>query len=237
MGSIRMESAGKGEDESPLAAFLASYLLLGGSSYDETFPRIATSQDVEARLVLAQLLGRVPGPQAEEVLIEMLSDGHAIVQGEVARQLTRRDPEKAGPTLLAHLAQAGDGWNGPQKIMDPLLNHVDGGKLEMIRALGDLKYEPAGPALLELLGRTVRVLLEALEKLGRRDYIQALDRCLQDLEGIRVVAEWAGEKHLVELEPALRRQLEGEAPIEVIDALGKIGDQTTATRLIGVCVS
>lgn len=235
---VRAEPAGDEKHESRLADLLASYLLLGGDAYDEAFPRVAASQDAGARLVLAELLGRVSGTQAEELLLKMLSDQDALVQGEVVRQLVARGSEKVGPILLAHLGEARDGSSGPNNIMDPILNRVDGGKLEMIRSLGELKYAPAGPALLDLLSRTtngytVRILLDALEKLGRRDYVQALERCLREPEGLRVVADWAGEKHVVELEPILRAALprSGDNRSRVIEALGKIGNENTAAIL------
>lgn len=237
--SVRTEPAGDEKHESRLADSLASYLLLGGNAYDEAFPRIAASQDTGARRVLAELLGRVPGAQAEELLVKMLSDQDALVQGEVVRQLVARGSEKVGPILLAHLGEARDGSSGPRNIMDPILNRVEGGKIETIRALGDLKFAPAGPALLELLsrtsdGETVRELLEALEKLGRKDYLLALERCLREPEGLRAVADWAGEKRVVELEPLLRGALAraGGLHTVVVDALGKIGDETTAATLI-----
>ena len=81
----------------------------------------------------------------------MLKDGNSVVQGEVVRQLAKGDPKQVGSVLLAALAKAGEGGIYPQNLMDPVRNQHDGGKIEIIRALGELKYEPAAPTLITLL--------------------------------------------------------------------------------------
>jgi hypothetical protein len=128
--------------------------------------------------------------------------------------------------------------------MDPVRNQLDGGKIEIIRALGELKYEPAAAAFIALLESAegeydLQVLAGALEKMGNRDYAPALEKLLGTGK-IRVyeIAEWAREHRLTHLKPAFERYL--QAPPEgtytihlcsVADALGVIGDDATAAQL------
>jgi len=230
--------------ESDLAHSVATYYLLGGAAYDEVFERIATGKDVHARFMLARLLGRITEERARKLLMTMLTDVDSLVQGEAVRQLARSDSKEVGAILLERLTGAGGGGIGPQGIMDPVQNRVDGGKLEIIRALGELKYEPAASALIALLedaesGYDLKVIAGALEKLGNRDYARALEQPLRT-DKIRVyeIAEWARDNCLTGLKPVFERFLqdppEGTLTIHlssVVEALGVIGDDATAAQL------
>lgn len=230
--------------ESDLANSLASYYLLGGRAYDDLFETIAASKDARARFLVARLLGGIPGERAHKLLLVMLADPNSLVQGEVVRQIGRSDSEGVGAILLERLPTAGGGGIGPQDIMDPMQNRVDGGKIEIIRALGELKYEPAAPALLALLkgaesGYDLKVIAGALEKLGNREYGRILEEPLRTGK-IRVyeIAVWARDNCLIDLKPVFERFLQ-DPPADtftsdlssVVEALGVVGDDATAAQL------
>ena len=229
---------------SELSHQLAAYFLSGGRAYDPVFERIAAGEDANARFILARLLGSIAEESAGKVLLGMLDDADSIVQGEVVRKLARRDPEQMGPILLAHLANAGEGGIGPRGLMDPVRNRLDGGKLEIIRALGDLKYEPAAPALTALLANAqnadeLKVLAEALEKLRNQEYGPALEQAVRSGKmTVFEIADWAREQRVMHLKPAFERLLK-DPPEDtftihlssVAEALGAIGDDATAALL------
>jgi hypothetical protein len=235
--------ASEREQPSELAQQIAAYFLMGGRSYDDLFEAIARGPDGDARFILAWLLGAMADERAGNLLLMMLADNNSLVQGEVVRQLAKRPDPNRGTILLAQLSRAGAGGVYPQGLMDPVRNQLEGGKLEIVRALGEMKYAPAAPALIELLEQTdnaygLRVVLGALESIGTRDYAPALEKALRNRDLVMTVADWVREHRMVELKPALERLVE-ESPKEIaggslwtaIDGLGKIGDETTAAQL------
>ena len=231
------------EEPSELSHQIALYYLVGGHAYDAGFEQIAASKDVNARFMLARLLGAISEEPARRLLVGMLSDANSLVQGEAVRQRGKSRADGVGPILHAHLAGAAGGAAGPTNLMDPVRNVIDGGKLEIVRTLGELKYQAAAADLIRLLeeardGYSARVLLEALHKMGNRDYGRALEKPLRNPESLMTVAQCIGEHRLVEAKAALERVVE-EASREnaggphwtAIEALGKIGDDDTGARL------
>lgn len=120
-------------------------------SFDSIFNQIVDENNPEECYALARLLGQVKEEKALEVLVKLLDNQNSIVQGEAVRQLSNQDPEFIGPILLARLSTAVDGGIYPTNIMDPVMNEMGGGKIEIMRALGKLDYKPATPILLEML--------------------------------------------------------------------------------------
>jgi len=232
------------DKESELAHLIAMYFLAGGRSYDEAFEKIAAGADVDARFILARTLGGISDERANKLLLGMLGDKNSVVQGEVVRQIAKGNPDKVGEVLLTRLSGAGEGGVYPQSIMDPVRNQLDGGKIEIIRALGEMKYQPAVPALLRLVESaddmySLRVLLEALEKMGNRDYAKALEKPLTKESLITDIAWWVRDHHVIGAKAALEQILDhppegvrrGIDLGSVSEALGVIGDENTAAKL------
>jgi len=91
------------------------------------------------------------------------------------RQLSDEEPEFIGPILLAHLDSAGEGGIYPSNLMDPVMNRIDGGKIEIIRTLGEIKYKPAAKSLLPLLETDedyiFELVINVLIQLDSKDFI------------------------------------------------------------------
>ena len=245
--AIRNQSqkqTGSADKESDLAYSISAYFLLSSHAYDEVFEKIAVGEDANARFILARLLGAMSDERANKLLVTMLADKSSIVQGEVVRQLARGDPKTIGQVLLDRVSSAGEGGVYPRGLMDPVRNQLDSGKIEIIRALGKLKYRPAAPALLNLLENaedsySLQVLVQALEEMGEHDYAKALEKPLTKEPLIYWITEWAGTHHLTGLKGALEQIL--DHPPEgvrrdvdlsaVSKALGIIGDERSAAKL------
>ena len=254
LNAIRQEAAQLQEGSTPgvspsderpseLSHQLGAYFLAGGRRYDPAFEQIARGRDVTARFMLVRVLGAITEEPADQLLLAMIDDANALVQGEVVRQLTRDNSPELGPILHSRLMAAADGAAGPTDLMDPVRNSFEGGRLEIVRALGELRYGAAAPDLIQLLestrdGRSMLVLLDALEKMDNRDYAPAVAKALGNLERISEAANWARDHRAVVLKPVLE-QLFHDAPpsirtvdlAAVADALGKIGDDATAGLL------
>ncbi|MFC7000050.1 HEAT repeat domain-containing protein [Rufibacter roseus] len=144
-------------------------------TYHPIFQVIADEQKPEACYALAQLLGAIKGEKSRNILVQLLHNKNSIVQGEVVRQLSNQDPSFIGPILLAHLDSAGEGGIYPSNLMDPVMNRVDGGKIEIIKTLGKLKYKPAAKALLPLLetedAHLFELVVNVLIELGNKDFV------------------------------------------------------------------
>lgn len=238
-------ASGENDEGSELSHQLAVYYLIGGRAYDMIFEQIATGKDVNARFMLARLLSRVREEPAQQLLARMLNDGDSTVQGEVVRQLAKGNAEQVGPLLHAHLAGASDGAIGPSGLMDPVRNVVAGGKVEIVRALGELRYAPAAADLIRVLENAedthlLRTVLEALDKMGNRDYPRALERPLRrnDRNLMMTAAYWVRDHRLVELKAVLADIAENPPPLAVggphsvaIEALGVVGDEESGARL------
>lgn len=231
------------DEQNQLAHSVASYFLLGGRTYDDAFEKIATGRNDYARLMVARLLAAIHDDRASKLLLRMLEDKNSVIQGEVVRQLAKGGAEQIGPVLLAHLAAAKKEGVYPRGIMDPVRNELAGGKIEIIRAVGELKYQPAAPTLIRLVEGVedeyfLRVLLEALDKMGNRDYPRALEKPLSRGKLIFEIAEWTRDHHLTELKDAFERLLDnppqGTRGIDLSlasEALGAIGDAGSAAKL------
>jgi HEAT repeat protein len=241
--STSAATAEESGEASELAHQLGIYFLAGGREFDVAFAQIATADDPNARFMLARLLGEIGEERARKLLLAMLGDAHEIVQGEVVRGVAKGMPEEVGPVLHEHLVKAAAGGIGPTSIMDPIRNQLDGGRTEIIRALGELRYKAAAPDIIRLLDRvedvqSLRVSLEALRKMENREYAQALWKPLRNPPLLMTIAEWVRENRVTELKDALLSVVEdapgnagGGPHWAAIEALGAIGDEETGARL------
>src|SRR3954468_11147277 len=80
--------------------------------------------------------------------------------------------------------------------------------------------------------------MEALEKIGNRDYARALETPLRNPELIMTISNWVRDHHLTKMKPVFENLMEnppekgGGGPYwSVIEALGKIGDEQSGARL------
>ena len=157
------------------AQYLMMLYLSSFKSYDSVFQTIANEQQPEPCYALAQLLGEVKDEKSRDILVQLLYNENSVVQGEVVRQLSNEDPDFLGPILLSHLDSAGEGGIYPSNLMDPVMNRVDGGKIEIIRTLGEIKYKPAAKSLLPLLETEEDYIFElvtnVLIQLDNKDFI------------------------------------------------------------------
>ncbi len=181
----------------------------GYDAYHDIYRDLADHHDPVTQFALARLLGQTGGTQARDLLIKLLDSENSIVQGEVVRQLSKEDPNIIGPILLSKLESGGLGGVYPTNIMDPVMNSLDGGKLEIIQTLGEMAYQPAGQYLLPLLeipdDILMSVVVHALEKIGNTEYHTYLSRHLESRESslifdiCRLIKDYAIE----ECKPAL----------------------------------
>jgi hypothetical protein len=157
------------------AQYLMMLHLTSFKSYDSVFETIANEQQPEPCYALAQLLGKVDGEKSRDILVKLLDNENSVVQGEVVRQLSNEDPEFIGPILLSHLDSAGEGGIYPSNLMDPVMKRIDGGKIEIIRTLGEIKYKPAAKTLLPLLETEedyiFELVINVLIQLDNKDFI------------------------------------------------------------------
>ncbi|UII20536.1 HEAT repeat domain-containing protein [Fulvivirga ligni] len=157
------------------AQYLMMLYLSSFKSYDPVFQIIANEQKPKPCYALAKLLGEVNDEKSRDILVLLLDNENSVVQGEVVRQLADEAPEFIGPILLAHLGVAGEGGIYPSNLMDPVMNRIDGGKIEIIRTLGEIKYKPAAKSLLPLLETEedyiFQLVINVLIQLDSRDFI------------------------------------------------------------------
>ncbi len=117
---------------------------------------------------IAYILGRIKDSTSADVLKPLLLDKNEKVRQEALKSLLRAGEDKIGPVLLSIL---GD-------VDEPF-------KMDVVEALGKLKYAPAVPALLELLKTrplvtsSIRIDIEekichALGRIGSRNALPAL---------------------------------------------------------------
>ncbi len=172
-----------GASKENLAQHLMMLYLSGLNEYDPIYQTIADGDNTEANYALAQLLGQVKGEKSRDILIQLLDNQNSIVQGEAVRQLANLDPEFIGPILLARLNNAKEGGLYPSNIMDPVNNQINGGKLQIIETLGELKYKPAADALLPLLETEndymFRLVIDVLLELDNKDFVPYINQHLQ----------------------------------------------------------
>jgi hypothetical protein len=184
--------------------YLTSY-----KKYDSIYEDIYKTNIDNSLYALAKLLGNVKGNSSRDLLVKLLDNENSIVQGEAVRQLSTEGSDFIGPILLSKLSKAGEDGIYSQNLMDPVQNSVDGGKIEIIKTLGDLKYKPAIPKLLPLLSTENEYLFmttfNVLNKLGTKDYIPYLNSHLEkgtnDL--IYEICDLITENNLTECIPSL----------------------------------
>lgn len=190
--------------------YLMQLYLLGYNRYNDIYNDYARVSNESAKYALAQLMGNIRTTESRELLIALLDDESSLVQGEVVRQLRNESPDIVAPILLKRLKTASGNNFGPSNIMDPVMNHIDGGKAEIIQALGELKYKPAISDLLSLLNTTdegvFRLVIAALKNIGTREYIpyinKHLDNKTDDL--IFTISMMIAEDSLVECLPSFK---------------------------------
>jgi len=155
---------------------------LGYSKYDPLYADFLSSEDPSVRYGLTKLMGNMNDPEARRLLVSLLDDKHSIVQGEAVRQLKSQPAGFVGPILTAHLITASEMNHGPSNLMDPVMNTISGGKKEMIRVLGELKYKPAADTLVRLLDTdnddVFEDVIDALRAMESRAYIPSLKKYL-----------------------------------------------------------
>lgn len=184
--------------------------LLGYNKYDKVFENYIKVDNPSSKYALAQLMGNINTVESRNILIALLDDKHSIVQGEAVRQLKNEPAEIIAPILLKHLKTSANENFGPANIMDPVMNTIDGGKIEIIKTLGELKYKPAIPDLLLLLDNDnvnlFTLVIETLKKMGSKDYItyinKHLDNKTHDL--IFDISMMIAEDSLVECLPSFK---------------------------------
>lgn len=163
---------------------LMKLFLLGYNQYDNVFESYVKVDNPSSKYALAQLMGNIKSVESRNILISLLDDKHSIVQGEVVRQLKNEPAEIVAPILLKHLKTSSSANFGPSNIMDPVMNRIDGGKFEIIKTLGELKYKPAIPDLLLLLETDnddlFELVIEALKNMGSKDYIPYINKHLDN---------------------------------------------------------
>ncbi|NUY81310.1 HEAT repeat domain-containing protein [Flavobacterium sp. MAH-1] len=162
-------------DPEVVAQHLMKLYFLGFDEFEEVYDEFADYGSVTTKYALAQLLGNVRNDQSREVLFKLLKDDSSLVQGEAVRQLKKEPIEIVGPLLVEHLKTASSRNYGPINLMDPVMNRSDGGKNEIIRALGEMRYKAAVPALLPLLNTNdpdqFKLVVESLKAIGSKEYI------------------------------------------------------------------
>jgi HEAT repeat protein len=158
--------------------------LLNYPEFDPLFERAISSTRLNVRLGLARMLGKCKQNSGRNLLIKLLGDSNSLVQGEAVRQLMMQPADSLGAILLKHLPNAGQEGLYPASVMSPVMNYLPGGKAEIIRSLGVLKYQPAIPVLLPLLrtdNQTIYgITMHSLHQIGIKEHIPYLIQLLQE---------------------------------------------------------
>lgn len=164
---------------------LMKLYLLQISDYNTVYEKYTTVKNPSSRLALALLMGNINNEESKQVLITLLEDKHSLVQGEAVRQLSKSTPNEVGAVLLKKLKSANPYNSGPKNIMNPVMNRIDGGKVQIIKTLGDLGYKPAIPELLTMLetknDNEFSLIVNTLRKLGTKEYAQYINKHLDSL--------------------------------------------------------
>lgn len=197
----------------PSHEYCAQYLMMlqlsAFSSFDPVFETIANETKPESSYALAKLLGVMDGDESSDVLEGLLSIDNSMVQAEVVRQIANRKLTNKGAILLEHLDKAGEEGFDPN-LMNPVMNSIDGGKTEIIKALGELRYKPAIPKLVSLLDTeddyTFELIIDVLNQLDNKEYIPYLNKHLKNGTGslIYEICSIISKEKLEECKPALK---------------------------------
>lgn len=229
------------------AQYLMQLYFLGHNTYDNIFESYVKVSNPSSKYALAQLMGNIKTEKSRNVLLALLDDKHSIVQGEVVRQLKNEPAEIVAPILLQHLKSSSDANFGPSNILNPVMNRIDGGKVEIIQTLGELKYQPAIPDLLSLLetenDNLFQLTIGALKNIGSKDYIpyinKHLDNKTHDL--IFEISMMIAEDSLVDCLPSFKnfistcnrnRHPDYDYVLSTCCGIGKFSDSTTISFLL-----
>lgn len=166
------------------AQYLMMLTLTSFTDFDPVFQTIANGKDPASNYALAQLLGQMQGDKPRDLLLQMLDNESSLVQGEVVRQLADEDPDLIGPILVKRLRTAASDRMYHTNIMDPVVNSIDGGQIEIIQTLAKIKYKPATAGLLPLLDTDDEYLfplvVEALLALDSKAFVPYLNKHLRN---------------------------------------------------------
>ena len=225
---------------------LMQLFLLGYNTHHEVFEKYINVDNAASRFALAQLVGNIKTAQSRNILVALLADENSLVQGEAVRQLKTWPPEDVAPILLAHLKSSSELNSGPSNIMDPVGNSIKGGRAEIIKALGDLKYNEAVPDLLSLLDTNNEYLFElvinALKKIGSKQYVIYINKHLDNktYSLISSLSMMIAKDSLIECLPSFknfiatcdRNQNLTEYTISTYSGIGRFKDASTTSFLL-----
>lgn len=189
------------------AQYLMMLYLTSYRSFNPVYQQIADANIPESCIALAKLLGQTKGDKSRDLLVQLLDNENSLVQGAAVSQLANEAPEFIGPILLAKLESAGEGGLFP--IMDPIMNQMEVGTLEIIKTLGKLKYKPAAKVLAPLLEiedlELFRLVIGALLKLKSKAFIPYLNKHLKKktFSLIDEICKIVVDNNLEECKPAL----------------------------------
>jgi hypothetical protein len=165
---------------------LMKLYLLRYNEFDDVFEQYAKVKNPSSKFALALLMGNINNEKSTQVLLTLLKDKHSLVQGEAVRQLSKSSSDAVGPVLLKELKDANPYNSGPNNIMNPVMNQIDGGKSQIIKTLGDIEYNPAIPELLTMLetknDREFKQIVTTLRKLGTKEYATYINKHLDNLD-------------------------------------------------------
>lgn len=175
----------KSENDLDLVAQqLMKLYLIGYNKYEDIFKSYVQVGNAHTKYALVKLMGTIKTEESRNILISLLGDSNSIVQGEVVRQLKNEPAELVAPILHLHLKTSSEINFGPSNIMNPVMNRIDGGKVEIIKTLGELKYTPAIPDLLLLLDTDndylFKLVINALKNIGTKEYIPYINKHLDN---------------------------------------------------------
>lgn len=237
--------------ESSRSEMATQYLMMmrmtGNTQYEEVFEFALLDSMPETRYALALQLGVIPVTDARDLLVRMLKDSNTYVQSEVVRQLAKKDPEFLGPKLLELLGYVDGTTIEPAHIMDPIQDRPLGGKMQMIRTLGEIQYKPAVEVLLPLLETDNKYLfttvIAALKQMGSQAYVPYLNKHLKkgSRSLIYSICDLIVEEDLLACKPALMDFISShdrskgsaqDVAISVCCGLGHFKDQETIDFLL-----
>lgn len=193
------------------AQHLMQLFLLGYNQYNNIFEEYIKVKNPSSKYALAQLMSNIKTEKSRNILIALLDDKESIVQGETVRQLKNEPAEIVAPILVQHLKTSSEANFGPSNIMDPVMNTIDGGKIEIIKTLGELKHKPAVPHLLLLLDtendQLFKLIIDALKNIGSREYIPYINKHLDNKTNNLIfrISMMIAEDSLVECLPSFKR--------------------------------
>jgi len=199
----------KNYDNELAVQYMMMLSLSSYSKYDPIFRKIKELDELRHNAALAPLLGNIRNSKSRKLLVDLLSFKHSVLQGEVVRQLANFDPNIVGPILVDFLNRFEPIGEPKQNLRNPVMNTYTGGRKQIIRTLGDMKYKPAEEKLIELLKSediyTFELVAESLVKLGSKKYINVLIDYLeqQNLTMVYRVCKVINEYNLNACKPAL----------------------------------